>query len=117
MRAAQAGASAGAGVAPAVMTPRRPRCDSADHRDADESSEPSEHQLPIDATEIADPIEPMERTDPTLPIDSTEPFDAMERNESCDQTDHRDAMASIMPRAFPVAGPDARGMARSPLFR
>jgi hypothetical protein len=98
------------------MTPRRLRCESADHRDADESSEPTEHQLPIDATEIADPMDPIESTEPTLPIDSTEPFDAMERTESCDQSDHLDATASHHAARFPAAGPDACGMARSPLF-
>ncbi len=86
------------------------RCESSDHRDIDDSTEPIDANDPADRIEHAEPSEPTERNDPTEPIESTEPFEPIDRNEFSDHNDQRelddDAMPSVS-RARRLLRPDS----------
>jgi len=62
-------------------------CESIDHRDGAERTDPVPIQEPIENSEANEPMLPIEAQEPTLPIASTEPVDAIDSSESCDHSD------------------------------
>ena len=68
--------------------------------DQNDNAERTEPTLAAEATEPIDridPADPTERIEPAEPMDRIDPFEPMLSSESCEASDHREPLLSLMP--------------------
>jgi hypothetical protein len=71
-----------------------------DRMDQQDNAERTEPTLAAEATEPIDridPADPTERIEPAEPMDRIDPFEPMLSSESCEASDHREPLLSLMP--------------------